>query len=171
VTVSPGPKYPTDPNYYGTSSFTLTPLLATLTGIGDGASVYEGYINGYNYFSGVIDLSVNGQSYQGFCIDLYTDIYVGDNLWVNGPLPGTLGSLSNEVDWSKVTYIINHYTPSSNTEAAAMQCAIWYFSTAQYGPYTGVSGVKYQFMTDPMDGLSPDGTTTVQLCYILRASN
>ena len=162
VTVSPGSKYPTDPNYYGTSSFTLTPLLATLESLGNGASVYVGYQGGYNYFTGVINEYVNNIPYQAFCIDLYTDITIGNTLWVNGPLPGTLGSLSNEVDWSKVTYIINHYTPSSNTEAAAMQCAIWYFSTAQYGPYPGVSGVKYQFMTDPSDGLSSDGTNTVQ---------
>ena len=145
----------TDPNYYGTGNFTLTPLLATLsTTLGYGTSVYVGHSGAYNYFTGVINVVVNGVTYQAYCIDLYTDITLGDSLWVNGPLPGTLGNLSSLDDWSKVNYIISHYTANNDTQAAAIQCAIWYFSSAQYGAYNGSTSVPYQFMTYSQDGLS-----------------
>ena len=155
VTVTQGPNYPTDPNYYGTSNFTLTPKTATLTGTGNGRNVY---IQGKNEngFAGVINVRVDGVTYTAYCIDLFTPISIGDTLLVNGPLPGTAGDLPSEVDWSKVTYILNNYNPStSSNEAAAIQCAIWYFTSVHYGPYGGPNPIPgyYQFMTAPYDGL------------------
>lgn len=154
VTVAPGPNYPTDPNYYATANFQLTPYTATLTGTGNGRNVYIQGKNS-NGFAGVINVRVNGATYQAYCIDIWTSISIGDSLLVNGPLPGTAGDLSSQVDWGKVNYIINHYTPSTSDEAAAIQCAIWYFTSAPYGPYPGTDPNHpgyYQFLTAPNDG-------------------
>ncbi|MGB9937083.1 MAG: Ig-like domain-containing protein [Methanobacterium sp.] len=145
---------PNDPNYYGTSNFQLTPLSATLTGTGNGRNVY---IQGQNKngFAGVINVRVGNNEYQAYCIDLFTPISVGDTLLINGPLPGTAGDLPSQVDWGKVIYILNNYNPSdNNSEAAAIQCAIWYFTSVHYGPYGGPNPVPgyYQYMTAPLDG-------------------
>ena len=165
ITVSQGPNYPTDPNYYGTANFELTPKSATLTGTGNGRNVY---IQGQNKngFGGVINVRVDGTTYQAYCIDLFTPISIGDSLLVNGPLPGTAGDLPSQVDWGKVTYVLNNYNPSSNDEAAAIQCAIWYFTSVHYGPYGGPNPVPgyYQYMTAPNDGRidGASGSTTVR---------
>ena len=161
VNVSNSTNIPGDPNYYGTGNFTLDALTATLTATGNGESVDIPYDSRYN-FAGAINVTVNGVSYTAYCIDLFTDISIGDSLWVNGPLPGTQGNLSSQVDWSKVTYIINNYSPSTDTEAAAIQCAIWYFTSAPYGVYNGSTTAKYQYMTYSQDGLMTGNNATVR---------
>jgi len=154
ITVANGPNYPTDPNKYGTLNFNLTPKTATLTSTGNGRTVY---IQGQNKdgFAGVINVRVDGTTYVAYCIDLFTPISTGDTLLVNGPLPGTAGDLPSEVEWDKVSYILNHYSPSSNTEAAAIQCAIWYFTSVHYGTYNPSApvGTYYQYMTATRDGV------------------
>ena len=157
----------TDSLYYGSSNFQLNPKTATLTGAGtwgvpsNGTFVYMGKDENYNNYAGAINVNIDSVTYQAFCIDLYTDISIGNSLLVNGPLPGTMGELSKQIDWGKVNYIINNYSPSTNDEAAAMQCAIWYFTSVQYGPYVDENH-PYQFMTYPNDGITSDGGTTVQ---------
>ncbi|MDD3754663.1 MAG: Ig-like domain-containing protein, partial [Methanobacterium sp.] len=76
-------------------------------------------------------------------------------LLVNGPLPGTAGDLPPEVEWEKVSYILNKYNPSNQNEAAAIQCAIWYFTSVHYGDYNPSApvGTYYQYMTAPRDGV------------------
>lgn len=165
ITVANGPNYPTDPNKYGTLNFTLTPKTATLTGTGNGRTVY---IQGQNKngFAGVINVRVDGTTYVAYCIDLFTPIDINDQLLVNGPLPGTAGDLPSEVEWDKVSYILNNYSPSSRDEAAAIQCAIWYFTSVHYGTYDASAplGTYYQYMTAPRDGRIDGyyGSTTVR---------
>jgi trimeric autotransporter adhesin len=166
VNVSAGPNYPTDPNYYGTSNFQLTPYSVTISGTGTG---YNVYVQGQdkNDWAGTINVKANGNSYTAYCIDLFTPISTTDTLLVNGPLPGTAGDLSQGVDWGKVNYIIKNYTASSKTEAAAIQCAIWYYTSAIYGAYPGTDPSHpgyYQFMTAPNDGKigGATGSTTVR---------
>jgi len=165
ITVANGPNYPTDPNKYGTLNFTLTPKTATLTGTGNGRTVY---IQGQNKngFAGVINVRVDGTTYVAYCIDLFTPISINDQLLVNGPLPGTAGDLPSGVEWDKVSYILNNYSPSSNNEAAAIQCAIWYFTSVHYGTYNSSAplGTYYQYMTAPRDGRIDGyyGDTTVR---------
>ena len=123
-------------------------------------------------FAGVINVNIDGTSRQSYCIDLYTNIGIGDTLLVNGPLPGTTGDLSKQVDWGKVTYIINHYTPSTNNEAAAIQCAIWYFTSVQYGPYPGNDLTHpgyYQFMT--YSGDVGNSAVTTRAWQIINAAS
>jgi len=154
VTVNNGPNYPTDPNKYATQNFQLTPKTATLRSTGNGQSVY---IQGQNKdgFAGVINVRVDGVNYVAYCIDLFTPISIDDTLLVNGPLPGTAGDLPSEVEWDKVSYILNNYNPSSDNEAAAIQCAIWYFTSVHYGKYNSSApvGTYYQYMTAPRDGV------------------
>lgn len=151
----------TDGVYYGTQNFQLTPLIATYTGTGDYGT--EIWIHGDNMygFAGQLKVNVNGVTYNAYCIDIYTMIYVNNQLLVNGPLPGTTGNFSqfllNGVDWGKVTYIINTYSPDKvkkgqrDLEAAAIQAAIWYFTSAPYGAYPGGNDPNhptyYQFLT------------------------
>ncbi len=153
ITVNNGPNYPTDPNKYGTANFELIPKSATLTSTGSGQSVY---IQGQNSngFAGVLNVRVDGTTYVAYCIDLFTPIEVNDVLLVNGPLPGTAGDLPPEVEWEKVSYILNKYNPSNQNEAAAIQCAIWYFTSVHYGDYNPSApvGTYYQYMTAPRDG-------------------
>ena len=154
----------TDGLYYGTSNFKLTPNTATLTSTGTGTNVYTNK-GGTQDFAGVIDVTINGASYNAYCIDLYTNIAIGDTLFVNGPLPGTVGDLSSQDNWGAVNYIITHYSPSSANEAAAIQCAIWYFTSEQYGAYPGTNTTypaRYQFMTYSGDGLTNGGGTAVR---------
>ena len=43
-----------------------------------------------------------------------------------------------------------------------MQCAIWYFTSEQYGAFPGTNATypgRYQFMTCPTDGITPGGGT------------
>ncbi len=147
---------PQDPNYYGTSNIQLTPKTATWNGqMGYYSSIYITYYDGY-YSAGELKTSISGDSatYNAYCIDIYTTIHSGGQLLVNGPLPGTTGDLSDQVDWDKVNYIISHYAANSNLEGAAIQAAIWYFTSAQYGEYPGNDPSHpgyYQFMTNPED--------------------
>ena len=138
----------TDGLYYGTSNFKLAPNTAVLQSMGDLTKVWVQYYNAYEQ-AGVINVQINGVSYTSYCIDIYTEIGLKDTLYVNGPLPGTTGSLPTQDNWAAVNYIIKNYSPTNNTEAAAIQCAIWYFTSAQYGVYPGNNSTypgRYQFI-------------------------
>jgi hypothetical protein len=123
---------------------------AIFTGTGEGENIYSRYYS--NYVSArVFFMNVGGTNYEGYCIDLFTTIRVGDTLLVNGPLSEEIW---DEVDWCAVNYIVHHYgdrngpgnLSNRNTEAAAVQAAIWYLVTEPYGG-TGPPG-PYQFMND-----------------------
>lgn len=123
---------------------------ATFTGTGEGENIYSRYYS--NYVSArVFNMNVGGTNYEGYCIDLFTTIRVGDTLLVNGPLTEEIAA---QVDWCAVNYILHNYGNRSgagalanrNTEAAAVQAAIWYLVTEPYGG-TAPPG-RYQFMND-----------------------
>ncbi len=155
-----------DPNYYGTANIQLTPNTIWWTGtMGPSTKVYIQHYGGY-YSAGQLQVTMDRVNfYYAYCIDIYTGIGPNDLLLVNGPLPGTRGDLNSSINWAKVNYILNHYDPSKNTtddarnlEGAAIQCAIWYFTSANYGVYPG-NNTYYQFMTynrttygNPYDG-------------------
>ena len=146
----------TDGISYGTSNFQLTPLIAYWDGTyGYAASIYITHYNDY-YTSGELNTRVQGNSntYKSYCIDIYTAINANDQLLVNGPLPGTSGDLNQQIDWGKVTYIINHYIPTNDNEGAAIQCAIWALTTVQYPDYNQSNPTAlYHFLTAPNDAL------------------
>jgi len=119
------------------------PDVATFVSLGNYRNIYIHYYNGFRP-AGVLNMSYQGDIYPSFCIDLFTPISIGNTLLVNGALSPEI--LEN-VDWCKVNYIIQNYNPINNDEAAAIQAAIWYFTTAPYGPYPGTNPPKYQFMT------------------------
>lgn len=119
---------------------------ATFTGLGNGESIYTRYFSRYTPAQ-IFKMQVGSITYDGFCISLFNTISVGNTLVVNGPLSEDIRNL---VDWCAVNYILNTYASSSlnNTEAASIQAALWYLTTAPEGPYTGLGG-RYQFMSDP----------------------
>ncbi|MDP3484608.1 MAG: Ig-like domain-containing protein, partial [Methanobacteriaceae archaeon] len=143
-----------DPNYYGTANMQLTPKTIWWTGVmGASTTVYIKHYGDYNS-AGQLEVTDGVNFYYAYCIDIYTSIGSNDLLLVNGPLPGTRGDLPTGIDWAKVNYIVSHYDPSTtanpNIEGAAIQCAIWYFTSAPYGVFPvnnpSYSGY-YQFMT------------------------
>jgi len=144
----------TDNMAYGTANFLLTPIEAEYLGLGNYKLVYMKYYGDYGP-AGVMRVRIpadGGTTYTAFCIDIYTPISSGNTLLVNGPLPGTAGDLPEGVDWGKVNYILTNYVTNylSNNEAAAIQCAIWYYTSAPYGVYPGNNSEHpgyYQFMT------------------------
>lgn len=157
-----------DSNYYNTTNIQLTPKNITVASTGSGLNVYIKEKGSYNNFAGVIKVTYGGKTYTAYCIDIYTPISIDDVLLVGGPLPGSTGDIPQSVDWAKVNYIVSHYDSSKNTttdakniEAAAIQCAIWYYTSLEYGKYPGNNTAQpgyYQFMTynssygNPYDG-------------------
>lgn len=131
---------------------TLISGLATFVSLGNYANIWIHYYGG-NQIAGVLNMNYNGVIYPSFCIDLYKYISIGNSLLVNGALTD---SISDQVDWCKVNYIIHNYNPTNSNEAGAIQAAIWYFTTAPYGAYPGTTPPYYQFMTysggPPNDG-------------------
>ncbi|WP_321423673.1 Ig-like domain-containing protein [uncultured Methanobacterium sp.] len=121
-------------------------------------------------FAGILKVYVqNFGTVDAFCIDIFTPIDDTDDLLVNGPLPGTAGDLSSEVDWGKVNYLLKTYYSSSmsSNEAAALQCAIWYFTSAPYGTYSA-GKTKWQYLTytssinrNRYDGMTQSGSNSV----------
>ena len=171
---------PGDPNYYGTSNSTLTPKQAWWNGnYGSGSNIYITHYGNYN-FAGEIITAVDGTSttYTSYCIDIYTMIYANDKLLVNGPLPGTAGNLSSQIDWGAVNYVINHYSPASpgsgltsNQMGAAIQSAIWALTTVQYPNYNpSNSSAYYHFLTAPNDALDSSGGTAIRTEALAIAS-
>jgi len=125
----------------------LAQTTATFTGLGAGESIYTRYYSRYTPAQ-IFNMNVGGTNYPGFCIALFNTISVGNTLVVNGPLSE---DIRDKVDWCAVNYILNTYasvSPLSNLEAASIQSALWYLTTAPEGPYTGLGG-RYQFMSDP----------------------
>lgn len=137
------------------------PTSAKFTALGSYSIIYSRYYSG-NVLAGILKMTVqpSGPTIDTYCIDLYTPISFGNTLIANGDLSEAtqLGS----INWCAVNYILYNYDYQTsytgghplagltqNQRAATIQAAIWYFVTAPYGPYTGVSGAKYQFMTDP----------------------
>jgi hypothetical protein len=134
---------------------------ASLEDIGNGLDIYSRYYDN-NISSYVFKMNVSGTIYDGYCIDLYTSIDLEDNLTVNG----SLAEDTRDIDWCAVNYILNTYTGSSNSEAAAIQAAIWYYCSEEYGDYADPAQ-KYQFMTDPnetkwYDGQLPNESSIVR---------
>ncbi len=96
--------------------------------------------------AGVSEVDIDGVRYGVYCLDMYASIDYEDTLLIDGlykPLP------AEGIDWCAVQYLIYTFGDTTDpVQAAAVQCAIWYFTTAHYGPYVSPSQ-PYQFMTDP----------------------
>jgi hypothetical protein len=100
-----------------------------------------------------------GEEYTAFCLDFYTPIQGGDVLQVDTNLVNDPNL--NATEALIVNYIMAMYEPTDDLSGAAIQCAIWFFLTEEYGTYAqmvaglppvgarSLSDVQYQFMTDP----------------------
>jgi hypothetical protein len=143
------------------------PVNATVEGSGNNASIYYRSFNDSG-FSGIFKMNVSGTIYDSYCLDMYKGITDGNILGVNGPLSND----SANVNWSAVNYILYTYNYSNasdqDKEAAAIQAAIYYFTSELY-PKFNTSWIpnetypfypKYQFMTDPTDGSNYDANSS-----------
>ncbi|MBN1762761.1 MAG: Ig-like domain-containing protein [Methanomicrobia archaeon] len=144
------------------------PQNATYVGTGNGSAVY------FHYYPGPIDakifkVNLSGTIYDAYCIDIYTAISINDTLTVNG----SLAEGNQSVNWTAINYILYTYNYSSpevtdkDNESAAIQAAIWYFTSEPYGLFNASNtSQKYQFMTDPKtdwyDGRLENGSALVR---------
>jgi len=132
---------------------TVCALNATFDDYGNGTLIYSRYPGpaGRYVAAGIFEMNVSGTIYDSYCIDIYTPITKEDNLTVNG----SLAEGDPSINWTAVVYILNTYDYSTaedkDLEAAAIQAAIWYFTSEPYGDYIDATQ-KYQFMTDDPTG-------------------
>lgn len=125
------------------------PVNATFEATGNGTNIYNNY--GDRMISAkIFKMNVSGVIYDSYCLDIYTPLYLEKpNLTVNGPL----SEGNQSVNWTAVNYILYTYNYSAaedkNLSAAAIQAAIWYFTSEPYGPFNSSNtSQKYQFMSD-----------------------
>jgi hypothetical protein len=98
-----------------------------------------------------------GEEYTTFCLDFYAPIQSGDVLEVDHDLDTILSPGEALI----VNYILATFVPENDLQGAAIQCAIWHYTTEQYGTFATVvaalppagardlGDIQYQFMTDP----------------------
>ena len=132
------------------------PENATYVGTGNGTNIYNRYSDppgGRLVTAKIFKMNMSGTIYDSYCIDIYTPITANQNVTING----SLSEGDPNINWTAVNYILNTYNYSSagdkDLEAAAIQAAIWYFTSEPYGEYNDDPNVTYQFMTDNMTGL------------------
>ena len=115
-------------------AFTALALSTTVRALDPAVSVYimdptnpanggKGLSSG-GYWVGEIPITItNGSSlpYQtvGYCLDFDRVIYIG------GTYPATIASISDNAEWRAVSYLLTWNNPTTNSEAAADQVAIW----------------------------------------------
>jgi hypothetical protein len=98
-----------------------------------------------------------GEEYTTFCLDFYAPIQGGDVLEVDSDLDNILSPSEAMI----VNYILATFVPENDLQGAAIQCAIWHYTTEEYGTFATVvaalppagardfGDIQYQFMTDP----------------------
>jgi hypothetical protein len=134
-------------------------LNATYEAPGNGTSIYSRYWGWTR--AEIFKMNVSGTLYDAYCLDLYTEIAINDTLTVNG----SLAEGDPAINWTAVIYILYTYNYSSSEvqnrdrEAAAIQAAIWYFTSEPYGKFNESwewnesaphYSFKFQFMSDNM---------------------
>ncbi|MEM7391586.1 MAG: Ig-like domain-containing protein [Verrucomicrobiota bacterium] len=143
---------------------------AEFVGTGQGSVFYNSYYSTF-IFGGKLKVNriPSGIRMRTYCIDLYSPIFFGDVLAVNGPLVDDIRG--DAIDWCAVNHLLHNFIAGSDAfEAGALQAAIWHFTSANFGPYiepTGTNTIeRYQFMTDPIDseydGMLPDGSSALR---------
>ena len=87
-------------------------------------------------------------SYNGWCVDYYTTIWVPKDYqaniyWSYDPeLPHPI----NTLDWPRINYILNHKLNGKYS----IQDAIWYFSNPGYSPAGGFNVYSQQMIDDAL---------------------
>jgi hypothetical protein len=142
--------------YSNAGQWNLFPNLWQPTGLG-GAWAGEMVVTVTGLGSPDSDPSRLGEKYTTFCLDFYMPIAGGDVLAIDSDLDNILGPEEAMI----VNYILVNFVPQDDLDGAAIQCAIWYYTTEKYGTYDDVvaalpiagtrtfDDIKYQFMTDP----------------------
>ena len=148
---------------------------AQFSGLGNRTNIYSRYYSG-NVIAGILKMQIPPGNndppspYDSYCIDLFKPIQIGNTLIADGDLAEA--QQLGQINWCGVNYILSNFDYTleygtghplnglnPNQRAAAIQGAIWYFVTSPYGQYTGASGQKYQFLTDPPT--NPAGNTRI----------
>jgi hypothetical protein len=99
----------------------------------------------YNQWVGLFRLTVDGESYDGWCIDLEHGITSGQCF------DATLTDALRKTPWCQIGYIMTNYSPSSGNEAAAIQLALW---KCKYGKdyvkvsHSGIESMALAIYTD-----------------------
>lgn len=114
-------------------SFTLVSqiaMAANLTSatvvLGQTVRVRSQFVGTYSYKAGLLRLVINGEVYEGYCIDINHRLRTGSiNGIINAP---------DTPQFRRIAYITAWYKATSNFEAASIQGAIWrVFFSPPYG--------------------------------------
>lgn len=94
-----------------------------VTGIDPSLGLQSIYVNEKGtptsiYWSGAIDISVDGYIRQVFCVQLFTDIYIGNAY-------STTMDFSDTANVKRVGWLLQNQFPTAPHAGAAFQLAIW----------------------------------------------
>ncbi len=128
----------------------ITPTLGTYTMVGTINTLHPAVLNG-SFYIGQIAVDWEGQRYQAYCVDMYTDFYLGDS-WtpverqmsefpIGGPGAAANSPYALAGTGARVAWLVNTYAPTVQTaqDAAALQVAVWITA------YSGLSVSSFSF--------------------------
>lgn len=129
----------------------ITPTLAgAYTMVGTINTAQPAALNG-SFYIGQVALNWKGQNYMAYCVDMYTDFYLGDS-WtpverqmsdfpIGGPGAAANSPYASGGTGSRVAWLVNTYAPTVQTaqDAAALQVAVWITA------YSGLSVSSFSF--------------------------
>jgi hypothetical protein len=124
----------------------ITPTLGTYTMVGTINTLHPAALNG-SFFIGQVALDWKGQSYQAYCVDMYTEFYLGDS-WTpverqmsQYPIGSTYSPYASAGTGGRIAWLVNTYAPTVHTaqDAAALQVAVWITA------YSGLSVSSFSF--------------------------
>jgi hypothetical protein len=124
----------------------ITPTLGTYTMVGTINTLHPAALNG-SFYIGQVAVDWKGQSYQAYCVDMYTDFYLGDS-WTpverqmsDYPIGSTNSPYASGGTGGRIAWLVNTYAPTVNSaqDAAALQVAVWITA------YSGLSVSSFWF--------------------------
>lgn len=114
----------------GSPVATAGPISVTLNSLGAGANVHiqvvevgHSGLQSFDAFAGVFNMTLNGQSFQSFCIDTAHEVKVGQTYQVLQTPVETGLSYGPQMEYLYTKYLAAALT--NNNEAAALQIALW----------------------------------------------
>jgi len=124
----------------------ITPALGTYTMVGTINTAHPAALNG-SFYIGQVALNWQGQNYMAYCVDMYTDFYLGDSwtpverLMSDYPIGSTNSPYASGGTGSRIAWLVNTYAPTVGTaqDAAALQVAVWITA------YSGLSVGSFSF--------------------------
>lgn len=92
------------------------------------------------YFAGVLDIQLTNSNgtvdRDTMCVDLFTDIYVGEAYGTSVDLPSQVPPPQSPAALEEIAWLLDNITPTTPVEGAALQVAIWKIQVDGGGSFT-----------------------------------